>query len=90
MESGVGDIDLQRLGDDSRRRTLEEPPEGESQPYLKMLAVYLSGEAARYLTFTGPFLGEPLKACFCRRADGPHTNDRRSQAAMKSGCVWKN
>ena len=37
-------------------------PEGESQPYFKMLGTRLSGEAVRNLTFTGPFVGEPLKA----------------------------
>jgi hypothetical protein len=36
-----------------------------------MLAVYLSGEAARYLTFTGPFLGEPLKAWLLRKKGLP-------------------
>ena len=36
-------------------------PEGESQPYFKMLGTRLSGEAVRHLTFTGPFVSEPLK-----------------------------
>ena len=46
-------------------------PEGESQPYLKMLGIRLSGEAVRYLTFTGPFVGEPLKAWLLRKTGLP-------------------
>lgn len=46
-------------------------PEGESQPYLKMFGIYLSGEATRYLTFTGPFVGEPLKAWLLRKKGLP-------------------
>src|SRR5262244_4347396 len=45
--------------------------EGESQPYLKMLGIRLSGEAVRYLTFTGPFVGEPLKAWLLRKTGLP-------------------
>jgi lysylphosphatidylglycerol synthase-like protein len=46
-------------------------PEGESQSYLRMLGVRLSGEAIRNLTFTGPFVGEPLKAWLLRRTGLP-------------------
>jgi hypothetical protein len=46
-------------------------PEGESQPYLKMLAIRLSGEAIRNLTFTGPFVGEPMKAWLLQRKGIP-------------------
>ena len=46
-------------------------PEGESQPYFKMLGIRLSGEAVRYLTFTGPFVGEPLKAWLLRKTGLP-------------------
>jgi hypothetical protein len=46
-------------------------PEGESQPYLRMLVVRLSGEAVRNLTFTGPFVGEPLKAWLLRQTGLP-------------------
>src|SRR5215831_14078645 len=46
-------------------------PEGESQPYLRMLGVRLSGEAVRNVTFTGPFVGEPLKAWLLRRTGLP-------------------
>jgi hypothetical protein len=46
-------------------------PDGESQPYLKMLGIRLSGEAVRYLTFTGPFVGEPLKAWLLRKTGVP-------------------
>jgi hypothetical protein len=46
-------------------------PEGESQPYLRMLCVRLSGEAVRSLTFTGPLVGEPLKAWLLRRTGLP-------------------
>ena len=53
-------------------------PEGESQPYLKMLGIRLSGEAVRYLTFTGPFVGEPLKAWLpLRAASDPRRRDPR-------------
>src|SRR5438874_12591387 len=46
-------------------------PQGEPQSYLKMLAIRLSGEAIRYLTFTGPFIGEPLKAWLLLKAGLP-------------------
>ena len=46
-------------------------PEGESQPYSRMLGIRLSGEAVRYLTFTGPFVGEPLKASLLRKTGLP-------------------
>jgi hypothetical protein len=46
-------------------------PEGESRPYLKMLGTRLSGEAVRNLTFTGPFVGEPLKAWLLRKTGLP-------------------
>jgi hypothetical protein len=46
-------------------------PEGESQPYLKMLGTRLSGEAIRSLTFTGPFVGEPLKAWLLHKIGVP-------------------
>jgi hypothetical protein len=46
-------------------------PEGLSQPYLRMLGVRLSGEAVRNLTFTGPFVGEPLKAWLLRETGLP-------------------
>jgi hypothetical protein len=46
-------------------------PEGTSQPYPEMPGVRLSGEAARNLTFTGPLVGEPLKAWLLRRTGLP-------------------
>src|SRR5207244_485170 len=48
-------------------------PEGEGQPYWRMLAVRLSGESVRNLTFTGPFLGEPMKAWLLQRKGLPAT-----------------
>jgi len=42
--------------------------QAESQPYVKMLAIQLSGEAAGYLSFIGPFAGGPLKAWLLRKA----------------------
>jgi uncharacterized membrane protein YbhN (UPF0104 family) len=41
------------------------------KPYFENFAVRLSGEAARNLTFTGPLVGEPLKAWLLRRTGLP-------------------
>src|ERR1051325_7872563 len=43
------------------------------QPYSKMLGIQLSGEAMGYLSFTGPFVGCPLRAWLLRKAglNGP-------------------
>jgi hypothetical protein len=42
-------------------------PAGESEHYLRLLGVQLSGEAALNLTFAGPFAGEPVKVWLLRK-----------------------